>query len=57
MFVYILDYNTTEICDIQINNNLSEEEIEDMLQNKYNLNLDEISWMVADGVLTIKELN
>lgn len=57
MFVYVLNHNTTEICDIQIDNNLSEEEIEDMLQNKYNLNLDEISWMVADGVLTIKELN
>lgn len=57
MFVYILDYNTTEIFSIQCDNNLNEEEIEDMLQNEYNLNLDEISWMVADGVLTIKELN
>ena len=57
MFVYILDHNTTEILSIQCDNNLDGEEIEDMLQNKYNLNLDEISWMVADGVLTIKELN
>lgn len=57
MFVYILDFNTTEVFSIQCDNNLNEEEIEDMLQNKYNLNLDEISWMVADGVLTIKELN
>lgn len=57
MFVYILDYNTTEIFSIQCDNNLDEKEIEDMLQNEYNLNLDEISWMVADGVLTIKELN
>lgn len=57
MFVYILDFNTTEVFSIQCDNNLNEEEIEDMLQNKYNLNLDEISWMAADGVLTIKELN
>lgn len=57
MFVYILDHNTTEILSIQCDNNLDGEEIEDMLQNKYNLNLDEISWMVADGVLTVKQLN
>lgn len=57
MFVYILDYNTAEILSIQCDNNLNDEEIEDMLQNKYNLNLDEILWMAADGVLTIKQLN
>lgn len=57
MFVYILNYNTTEILSVQCNNNLNYEEIEDMLQNKYNLNLDEILWMAADGVLTIKQLN
>lgn len=57
MFVYILNYNTAEILSIRCDNNLNDEEIEDMLQNKYNLNLDEILWMVADGVLTIKELN
>lgn len=57
MFVYILDHNTTEILSIQCDNNLDGEEIEDMLQNEYNLNLDEISWMVADRVLTIKKLN
>lgn len=57
MFVYILNYNTDEILSIRCDNNLNDEEIEDMLQNKYNLNLDEILWMVADGVLTIKQLN
>lgn len=57
MFVYILDYNTAEILSIQCDNNLNDEEIEDMLQNKYNLNLDEILWMAADRVLTIKKLN
>lgn len=57
MFVYILNYNTAEILSVQCDNNLNDEEIEDMLQNKYNLNLDEILWMSADGVLTIKQLN
>lgn len=57
MFVYILNYNTAEILSIPCDNNLNDEEIEDMLQNKYNLNLDEILWMAADGVLTIKQLN
>ena len=57
MFVYILNYNTAEILSIRCDKNLNDEEIEDMLQNKYNLNLDEILWMAADGVLTIKELN
>ena len=57
MFVYILNHNTTEIYRIQCDNNLNGVEIEDMLQDEYNLNLDEISWMTADGVLTIKELN
>lgn len=58
-YVYIFDYSVCSITEVEIQhvrNHLTNEEIEGILDWDFNFSSDEISYMVSDKKLNIKNL-
>lgn len=59
-YIYILDFKECAIDEIRIDcvrDNLTNEEVENILDFHMNYNLDEISFMISDKQLDITRLN